>query len=81
MIQTKEKVESMGVNCTAEFVKVVKGYDTIASGVIAYSNKAEADLIMIMTQQERDPVKFFIGSSAQTIISDSDVPVMSILPE
>jgi hypothetical protein len=33
-----------------------------------------------MTQQEEDFTDFFIGSSAQGIINESDIPVLSIIP-
>ena len=36
---------------------------------------------MIMTQQEQDWTPYFIGSSAQSIINHSTIPVLSLIPE
>lgn len=81
MYVAREKVQTAGVECTAEFVKIIKSEDTFSEAVIAYGEKVEADVIMIMTQQESNPTEFFVGSSAQSIITKSDIPVMSILPK
>jgi nucleotide-binding universal stress UspA family protein len=70
------------VNCTSEIVNAVEGRDSLAQIVLDYSNKVQADLIMIMTQQEEDLklVPIAATSDAHYIISNSDVPVMSIVP-
>ena len=36
---------------------------------------------MIMTQQELDFTEYFIGSTAQEIINNSELPVLSLTPE
>jgi len=38
------------------------------------------NLIRIMTQQENKLVEYFMGSSAQTMVRHSKVPIMSVLP-
>ncbi|MGM0496395.1 MAG: universal stress protein [Bacteroidota bacterium] len=48
--------------------------------IIKYAKEIDVDLIMVMTQQEKEIHKFFIGSTAQEIINDADRPVISILP-
>lgn len=68
------------VNCTAEMVKILKKDDKLSHAVIAYAEKIDADLIMIMTQQEKDIKEFFIGSHAREIINISDIPVLSVQP-
>jgi nucleotide-binding universal stress UspA family protein len=78
--QVKKYIEEQGVDCTAEIVRDTKGSQTLAESVINYANKSKGDLIMIMTQQEEDFTDFFIGSSAQGIINESDIPVLSIIP-
>jgi nucleotide-binding universal stress UspA family protein len=80
MEQVKNFIKKAGVKCTAEMIKVIKGHETLAHAVIDYSNKVDADLIMIMTQQEGEITPLFIGSTAQGIINNSDIPVMSIVP-
>lgn len=78
--QVKKYIEEQGVDCTAEIVRDTKGSQSLSESVIDYANKSKGDLIMIMTQQEEDFTDFFIGSSAQGIINESDIPVLSIIP-
>jgi nucleotide-binding universal stress UspA family protein len=44
------------------------------------SKETGADLVMIMTQQELNITEYFIGSTAQEIIDNSDLPVLSLTP-
>ena len=78
--QVKAFIEKAGVECTAEIVKGIKGEETLAQNIIDYAHRVEGDLLMIMTQQEVDFTKYFIGSAAQEIINNSDIPVLSIIP-
>lgn len=78
--QVKKHIEENGLSCTAEIVKSIKGDETLADIIVDYAHKVDADLIMIMTQQEVDFTQYFIGSSAQGIINNSDIPVISIIP-
>ena len=78
--QVKAFIEKAGIECTAEIIKGIKREESLAQNIIDYANKVEGDLIMIMTQQEVDFTKYFIGSSAQEIILNSDTPVLSIIP-
>lgn len=45
------------------------------------SKETGADMVMIMTQQELGFTDYFIGSTAQEIIDNSDLPVLSLTPE
>jgi len=54
--------------------------DDVPEAVIAYAEKAGADLIIIMTQQEIYWAEFFIGFAAQEVINQSTIPVLSIRP-
>jgi len=76
----KKTIMAAGVNCTTEIISVVKAIEPMENVVIRYANKIEADLLLIMTQQEGEMKPLFIGSTAQNIIDNSDVPVMSIVP-
>ena len=76
----KQYIEKKQVKCTAEMVKILKTEDKLSNAVIEYGQKIEADLIMIMTQQETDIKAFFIGSNAREVINNSDIPVLSIQP-
>lgn len=75
------KFQKEKIPVTAEFVRIMKGADSIASGVLAFARKYNADLILLMTQQETDLAELFIGSAAQEIIRNSEIPVMSIVPQ
>jgi nucleotide-binding universal stress UspA family protein len=78
--QVKAFLEKEGVECTAEIIKGIKGEETLAENILEYAAKVEGDLVMIMTQQEVDFTKYFIGSSAQEMINHSKIPVLSIRP-
>ncbi|HRP60569.1 MAG TPA: universal stress protein [Vicingus sp.] len=80
LILVKQYIEKKQVKCTAELVKILKTEDKLSNAVIEYGQKIEADLIMIMTQQETDIKAFFIGSNAREVINNSDIPVLSIQP-
>lgn len=79
--QVKQFIEKQGIQCTAEIVRGAKGEESLGRNIIDYANKVEGDLLLIMTQQEVDWTKYFIGSTAQEIINNSDIPVLSIIPE
>jgi len=64
------------VNCTGEFLNG----DDISDVVLAHAKEINADLIMIMTQQELEWTEYFIGTESQQIINHSEIPVCSIRP-
>jgi len=76
MKQVEAFIKKRKVSVTAEFVE----NSNIVGGILKYTKKVKADLILIMTQSEMDWTDMFIGSSAQEIINKSDVPVLSIHP-
>jgi len=78
--QVKKYITDQGVECAAEIVRDTKGNHTLAESIIDYAARTKGDLIMIMTQQEQDFTDYFIGSSAQEVINNSDIPVLSIVP-
>lgn len=79
--QVKNFIQKQGVECTAEIIKTGKGGETLAQCIIDYSNKVEGDLLIIMTQQEANFTRMFIGSTAQELVNNSEIPVMSIIPK
>ena len=79
--QVKNYIQTEGVECSAEIIKTTKGEDSLAQCIIEYANKVDGDLIIIMTQQEANFTRFFIGSTAQEVVNNSDIPVMSIIPK
>lgn len=81
MEQVKSFIQKQGVECSAEILKSVKGEDSLAQCILDYAHKVDGDLIIIMTQQETDFTRMFIGSTAQEVVNNSDIPVMSIIPQ
>jgi len=79
--QVKSFIQKQSVECTAEIIKTEKGGETLAHCIIDYANKVEGDLLMIMTQQETNVTRMFIGSTAQEVVNNSDIPVMSNIPK
>jgi nucleotide-binding universal stress UspA family protein len=78
MSQVREYIEEHNVSCVSEFVT----NDDVTDSVIDYAKKVNADLIMIMTQQEMNWTDImFISSSAQQVINSSEIPVLSIRPK
>lgn len=78
--EVQKHIEQNGVRCISVIKEIKKGEQSLVGAVLDYSKKIEADLVMIMTQQEKDFKEFFIGSRAQTIINNSEAPVLSISP-
>jgi nucleotide-binding universal stress UspA family protein len=53
--------------------------DSFAEDTLAYANEVDADLIMVMSQQEKGFKEFLLGSYAQQIVNHSGaVPIMCI---
>ncbi|MCB9334901.1 MAG: universal stress protein [Flavobacteriales bacterium] len=80
LLIVRQYIENRGVKCTAEIVKILKSEESLANALIKYAEKIEADLLMIMTQQEKDIKELFIGSKAKEVINNSEIPVLSIQP-
>ena len=76
--QVEQFIINKGVKCCAELV--YESNDSLPKAVLNYSKKVNADLVMIMTQQESDFTLYFLGSTARSIINESDIPVMSVRP-
>ncbi|MEO8150469.1 MAG: universal stress protein [Bacteroidia bacterium] len=74
MNSVKQFIADAGIAVVAEIVK----NSDIAKAVLEYARKTEADLIVIISQAEPEIAEWFLGSAAQEIINNSDIPVMSI---
>lgn len=79
--QVKSFIQKQGVECTAEIIKTDKGGESLAQSILDYAYKVEGDLLIIMTQQEANFTRMFIGSTAQEMVNNSEIPVMSIIPK
>ncbi len=76
--QVKNAIHKNGISCHTE--SLLANEETVSELVISYSKKIDADLIIIMTQQKKSFVNYYIGSNAQEIIFNSSLPVLSIIP-
>ena len=74
--QVKKFIKSKGISCTNKSVPT----KDIASTVVDYANKIEADLIMIMNKPDLGMVEYLTGTDAQKIVDISNIPVMTIQP-
>jgi nucleotide-binding universal stress UspA family protein len=74
--QVWKYIKDQGVRAT---IKTIRGSD-IPKIVLDYAHEVEADLIMIMSKDKLNVKEFFIGTTAQKIINQSDVPVLSQRP-
>ena len=54
--------------------------DNIATISMDYAYQINADLILIMTEQENNSAGLMMGSFAQQIVNHSKVPVLSVRP-
>jgi nucleotide-binding universal stress UspA family protein len=74
--QVWKRIKEEGIRCT---IKTLRGKD-ITEMVLNYAHEVEADLILIMSKAELSVKEFFIGTVAQRIINESDIPVVSYRP-
>lgn len=76
--QTEKFLKTEGVN----YISKVKRYRNYCDTVMAYSEKINADLVVINTEQNV-PIsiaRLFLGTNAQQIVHHSQIPVLCIHP-
>lgn len=77
--QTQDILSENNANYIVRGLDEEKYQDSFAEDTLAYASEINADLIMIMTQQEKGFSEFLLGSYAQQIVNHSGkVPVMCI---
>jgi nucleotide-binding universal stress UspA family protein len=77
--QTQDILAENNANYIVRGLDEEKYQDSFAEDTLAYATEINADLIMIMTQQEKGFNEFLLGSYAQQIVNHSGkVPVMCI---
>jgi nucleotide-binding universal stress UspA family protein len=69
-------IKRQDIECT---IKTLRG-SNVPKMVMDYSHQVEADLILIMNKTELSLVETFMGSVAEQIINESDIPVISYRP-
>ncbi|MGZ3920795.1 MAG: universal stress protein, partial [Bacteroidia bacterium] len=75
--QIEKLAKEKGVIFHSDVVSSVKNR---ATATVKYSEKINADLIVIMTDQDAELSGFFLGPYAQQVIHVSKVPVIAIKP-
>ncbi|MBL7905145.1 MAG: universal stress protein [Bacteroidales bacterium] len=82
MDTVRQTIEAAGIACRTHLIETPAGEKTAVPAILDYVEKeGDIGLIVIMTQQERALVDFFVGSHAQEFIRCSPLPVMSVVPE
>lgn len=78
LAQAKKVITDAGLKCTTELV--VNEEDTVSDLISNEAEKRNASLIVIMTREENKLAGLFMGSNARDIISNSNIPVLSVEP-
>lgn len=63
-----------------EHTVVEMDVDNLSDAAIEYAQKVDANLISIMTEQEKTATNIFLGPYAQQMVHHSPIPVLSIHP-
>jgi nucleotide-binding universal stress UspA family protein len=64
-----------------KFTTVTLEADNITNETIKYAEQSNADLIAIMTEQEKTAANFLLGPYAQQMVNNCPIPVLSIQPK
>ncbi len=72
-----DEIKGAGVEVAMKMIT----QESIANSVMEYADSVNADLMIIMTRQEAKWNELFVGSSARKVISEANVPVMSVRPQ
>lgn len=79
-VEIQDNIRKEGIVCEKEILFTSNDKDKMAMSLLSYAHKAQADLIMIMTQRESSFSEFFLGSLAKNLIFSSDIPVLTVNP-
>jgi nucleotide-binding universal stress UspA family protein len=71
--QVAKYIEFQKVPCTIEYLKG----DNLTDITLEYAHSVKADLISIMTEQEKSVANLLLGSYAHQMINKTDIPVLS----
>jgi len=75
-----DQVEKYLKDNNVKFVINFVTADNTTNSTIEYAQKVNADLIAIMTEQEKTAANFWLGPYAQQMVNNSPIPVLSIQP-
>lgn len=75
--QVTDFIESKGIEVK---LKTIISND-IAQSILTYSGEVNADLIVVMSKYELSLIEYFIGTTAERLINESYIPVLSLRPK
>lgn len=82
LLSVQREIEAANIKCETKIIELNGGgKEKYTEALLNYGAAIKAGLVMIMTQKESDVKKFFIGSLATEIMSESEIPVMSCIPK
>ena len=76
-----EQVEKYLTNFDIPYTVEKTACENITTATLEYADSINADLIVIMTEQEKKLSNIMLGSYAQQMIHRSMVPVLTIHPD
>ncbi len=77
----EKKIKDEGIMCSSDYLETGNDLTLKATSILEYAHKINADLMIIMTQQEKSITQFFLGTLAQHLIFTSDIPILTINPK
>ncbi len=77
----KEAFINHSIPVKSEFLIIKGSKEIMANAINDYADDIKADLIVIMTRQEKSIEKLFVGSMATKLIKKTSVPVLCISPK
>lgn len=75
--QVGKYFDESGIKYVVESIRT----DNITRDTIAYAEKIDANLIAIMTEQEKSTANILLGPYAQQMVNHSPIPVLSVQPK
>lgn len=76
LMQAAELLGKQGVRCTSSKRK----YSNYSDAVLGYAESINADLVVINTEQDRMLAQLFLGTNAQQIVHNAQLPVLCVHP-
>lgn len=75
----RKEIEKSGIRCNVDIITAKKNQQ-VSDVINEFARIINADMIIIMTQQKKVLVDYFVGSTAQEVINNASIPVLTILP-
>ena len=71
-------LEKNEINFETNYIEVTKN---VTADTLDYATKLQADMIVIMTEQEKNLSSLILGTYAQQMINQSTIPVVTVRPK